>query len=255
MKRNEASYRQLVMDVLTDGVPVKGRNGDTIEIFGGTIKLDVSDNLIPVITGRKMYPRGVIGEALAFMQTDCKHLSDFEERGCNYWKLWADEDGNLNVDYPIHKHLYRIIKDIKENPTSRRHIINLWNQDNLEALSLPCCHYSYQFNIQGNKINMIWTQRSADVMVGVPSDMILATIYLRIVAQETGYEANEITMNFGSCHIYEEHIEGAYLYTSRKFHKIPILKISKKPFEELTQDDIQIIKYTSYPPIKFELKA
>ena len=253
--RNERAYRQLVIDVLSDGIKQEGRNGATREVFGTTIKLDVADDVLPMITGRKMYYKGIVGEALALMQAPCNHVSDFESRGCNYWKLWADEDGNLELDYPIRKQLEGIIKDINRDPHSRRHIIDLWNQQNLSHLSLPCCHYGYQFNIQGNNINMIWTQRSADLMIGVPSDMILATIYLRIVADATGYEANEITMNFGSTHIYEEHVENAFEYVGRKMLKLPTLQIDKKNFTELTQDNFRVKGYYHKPAIKFELKS
>ena len=252
--RNEINYRKLVSKVLNYGIPIKGRNGDTIELFGETLKLDVSDNQLPMITGRKMHPRGVIGECLAFLQTKCNKLSDFTSRGCNYWKLWSDGD-NLNIDYPIGDELQTLIDNIKADPHSRRHIIDIWNKDNLEFLSLPSCHYSYQFNIQGNKINLMWTQRSADVMIGVPSDMILATIYLKIVAQATGYEPNEITMNFGSCHIYREHTEKADEYLKAEIFEGPQLEIDDLPFTTLIQDNFIISGYNYSKAIKFELKA
>jgi len=254
---NETAYRSLVIKVLTDGRTIKGRNGDTREVFGTTLKLDVSDSKLPMITGRKIYSKGIIGEALTLMQHNSSflHISDFEDNGCNYWKLWADEDGFLNIDYPIRDKLIDIIDNIKEDPHSRRHIIDIWNAQNLSHLSLPCCHYSYQFNVQGNTINMIWTQRSADLMIGVPSDMILATIYLRIVAAATDYEAGEITMNFGSTHIYSEHIDDAYTYVSRKHYSEPILLIDNVPFTELKQRNFEIMNYKSHDPIKFELKG
>ncbi len=200
---NEDNYRRLVMDVYLKGVKIKGRNGNTKELFGTQLKLNVSNDRFPMITGRKMFPKGIIGEALAFMQTECTNVSDFESRGCNYWKLWADTNGDLCVDYTLKDKLDRLISGIKADPNSRRHIIDLWEEDNIELLSLPCCHYSYQFNVQGDNLNLVWTQRSADVMIGIPSDMILATLYLKIIARATGYQANDITMNFGSTHIYE----------------------------------------------------
>jgi thymidylate synthase len=254
-KYNEAGYRALVIEVLTNGETIKGRNGDTLEVFGTTLKLDVSGSKLPLITGRKMFYKGIIGEFLAFLQTDCNHTIDFESRGCNYWKLWADEDGNLEIDYPPGKQLDDIIENIKRDPHSRRHIIDLWNPQNLTNLSLPCCHYSYQFNVQGNTLNMIWTQRSADIMIGVPSDMVLATLYLRVVAQVTGYDAGEITMNFGSTHIYSEDIDYAYEYVARKHFQEPMLLIEEKNYTKLVPDDFTVLTYRHHGPIAFELKA
>jgi thymidylate synthase len=256
MNVNEASYRDLVIDTYMEGTMVEGRNGKTTRMPGGTIKLDVSNNILPLITGRKMFYKGVIGEALTLMQAGKGpiHVSEFEKNGCNYWKLWADKDGYLTIDYPVREHFYRIIKDIKKDPYSRRHIIDLWNQDRIEKLSLPCCHTQYQFIVTGDYIHMIWTQRSADVMIGVPSDMILATIYLRIIAKETKYKAGTITMNFGDVHIYEEHIDGAQEYIKRDHHHEPKLYIASKKFTTLSQDDFFIAGYKHGEPIKFELK-
>ena len=256
---NEDSYRQLVIRVLGDGIDTEGRNGKTREVFGTTIKLNVRDKVFPLITGRKMFYRGIIGEAITLMKANTGNLNvkDFEDNGCNYWKLWADENGDLTIDYPVRHHFQRLIEDIKKDPQSRRHIVNLWSWYNVEngILSLPCCHYGYQFNIQGDEINMIWTQRSADLMIGVPSDMILATIYLRTIAAATGYKANEITMNFGSTHIYEEHLGGAHEYIQRH-HKQPAkLLMVDKPFTEFTQEDFEVKDYEYGEPIKFELKA
>ena len=252
---NENNYRSLVIKVYMEGKDMPGRNGDTKELFGESLKLNVSNNKFPMITGRKMWSRGIIGEFLALIQTECKHLNDFESRGCNYWKLWADKDGNLDLDYPPGNQLDDIIDNITQDPHSRRHIINLWNSDRIGQLSLPCCHYSYQFNVQGDSLNMIWTQRSADLMIGVPADMLLATLYLRIVAQATGYKANDITMNFGSTHIYKSHLKNASEYISRKHYRLPTLEIADLPYKYLTQKSFTVLNYEHQGKLSFDLKA
>jgi thymidylate synthase len=251
---DEHSYKKLIERVWAYGQLKKGRNGNTISLSGQSVKLDLTDGKFPIITGRKMYYKGVIGEALAFMQTPCNHISDFESRGCNYWKKWADEDGNLALDYPIYDKLPGLIKGIINDPGSRRHIIDLWDASTLPYLSLPCCHYSYQFIVYGDWLDMIWTQRSADIMIGVPSDMILAAVYTYVVAQETGLKPRFVTMNFGDAHIYEEHLDNAQVYRSRPIYKQPMLKLDKVPFQELTVDNFHV-EYEQYgDPIKFELK-
>jgi len=252
---NELNYRALVSGVRAMGYEQSSRNGKTTELFGTSLELDVSDDKFPLITGRKMFPKGIIGEALALLQTNCTHVDDFINRGCNYWGLWAEKDGSLNLDYSIKDKIQALINDIKTTPNSRRHIIDNWNSENVEELSLPCCHYSYQFNIQGEYIDMIWTQRSADLMVGVPSDMVLATIYLRLVAAATGYKARHITMNFGSTHIYSEHYLEAMQYLNASISEGPCLGISDKPLEDLINDDFEIIDYNPSPRLIFELKA
>ena len=256
MNWNEEAYRQLVIDILTEGKEVDNRNGTSRMVPGAQIKLDVSGYKLPLITGRKMYPRGIIGEAITLMQAGKGpiHISEFEQNGCNYWKLWSDKQGFLRIDYPVREHFHRIINNIKKDPRSRRHIIDLWNEENIPKLSLPCCHTQYQFIVENNNIHMIWTQRSADVMIGVPADMVLATIYLRVIANETGYEAGTITMNFGDTHIYTEHLEGAKEYTRREHTHEPYMYIRDIPYIELKPSDFVVKDYYPEDPINFLLK-
>jgi thymidylate synthase len=190
------------------------------------------------------------------MQADSPELnvSDFEKNGCNYWKQWSDEKGNLTIDYPIRNQLIDIIESIDKDPYGRRHIIDIWNTDRIDSLSLPSCHYSYQFVVIKDTIDLIWTQRSADFMIGVPSDMILATLYLHAVAKATGYDPGDITMNFGHAHIYREHIDGAVEYLLRDTTIQPYADIPYKHFTEWKTSDIKIESYQPNDPIKFLLK-
>jgi thymidylate synthase len=250
---NENKYLSLVERVLARGQLKPSRAGNTVYLPGMQLHLDVLGGSFPVLTTRKMHPKGVIGEALALVQTNATNISDFKERGCNYWDSWGGEDGSLVLDYSIKDALPKVIESIKKDPYSRRHIIDLWNDERLPKLSLPCCHYSYQFVVSGNYIDLVWTQRSADLAVGVPSDMMLATIYLRLVAAETNLAARDIYMNFGDLHVYEDHIEGLKTMLGRTPKKEPLLVIGNKPLDKLTNDDFYIVGYRHDEPVRFSL--
>lgn len=249
----EEQYKVLVTNVLNNGTLKEGRNGNTLELIGETLKMDLSGDIIPMITSRKIFSKGIIGEWLGFIQ-GASSVKEFETLGCPYWKLWGEEDGSLKLDYTCTNKLDDIVKSIKEEPNSRKHIISLWSGD--KDLSLEPCHYAYQFIVSEGKLNIIWTQRSADIMIGVPSDMVLASLYLKYIAMHTGYEMGVVTMNFGSLHMYEEHKENALEFLHRDIeYEMPTFTMDNLNRAELTQDSIKIIGYESQAPIKFKLKA
>lgn len=263
-------YKDLVKQVLACGEVKECRNGVTTSLIGTQLKFDAVN--IPLLNGRKIFYKGVVGEFSAFMN-NCYKVQDFKDRGCNYWDAWADEWGNLELDYTNQLHEKLVYIDSTEQISqlealkiglvndkfSRRHIINLWRADNLRFISLPCCHYSYQFIVSvDNKLNMIWTQRSADVMVGIPSDMILAYLWVQCLSKELGFKPGEVTMNFGDTHIYEEHIAGAKQYLEvLEPRLIPIATLNDKftCIEAFYPDQLDIIQYDPHPSIKFELKV
>ena len=265
----EASYKELVKNILAKGKNKTGRNGNTISLFGTQLKFDATH--IPLLNGRKIFINGVLGEFAAFMQNKT-NVYDIKKLGCNYWDDWAGKEGILKLDYINQLHSIQVNMNngwysqlealkigLRNDPMSRRHIINLWVPDNLHLLSLPCCHYSYQFLVdEDNKLHMIWTQRSADTMVGIPSDMILAYLWVQCLSKELGFKPGEVTMNFGDTHIYEEHISGAKQYLEvLEPRLIPIATLNDKftGIEQFYPDQLDITQYEPHPAIKFELKV
>lgn len=263
----EKNYKNLVRLLLAQGEIKVGRNGKTISVTGTQLKFD--SKYIPLLNGRKIFFKGVVGEFAAFMN-NAKTVEEFKKYGCNYWDSWADSDGKLNLDYvnQLHKKVdgYNTQIDLlkyglKNDKYSRRHIINLWVPENVEneSLSLPCCHVMYQFLAnEDNTLDMIWTQRSADLMVGVPSDMLLAYLWVQGLAKELGFTPGIVTMNFGDTHIYNEHIPGAkeYLEVIRP-STIPKAHLSDEftCIEEFKPNQLIIDNYEPNKAIKFELKV
>lgn len=262
-------YKELVRQVLNTGSVKPGRNGNTLMVPGTQLKFEAKN--IPLLNGRKIFYKGVFGEFSAFMNL-CFRLKEFKDRGCNYWDAWADEYGYLKLDYINQLHEKQVLIGntwysqldalkigLVNDKFSRRHIINLWVPENLHQLSLPCCHYSYQFIVDKyNKLHMIWNQRSADVMVGVPSDMLLAWLWVQCLCKELSFEPGVITMNFGDTHIYEEHIPGAKEYLENIVPRlIPIAMLNEKftSLENFKPDQVDVIQYDPHPAIKFELKV
>lgn len=266
----ERDYASIARTIMRTGKHEKGRNGYTRSVFGTILSLpDAGDNL-PILHGREIYWQGILGEFAAFLRGP-KRLSDFVYFGCNYWKKWADANGDLEVDYGNQwidflgvNQLAEVVDSLKNDPHGRRHLISSWRPDRLRRLSLPCCHLLYQWYVNvDNKLEMIWYQRSADWMIGVPSDMILAAVFNKCMAIEAGFDAGPVTMIFGDTHIYEEHEENVFQYLGqvRDIHytRGPRYNVfTSHPLlgpELFTPSHFDMFGYDPQPPVKFEVKA
>jgi len=267
MEQYEQNYAKLIIDILEDGEVRQTRNGETTAVFGRMLTIPINgSNKFPILQGRTMYPQGVFGE-LAAMLRKPTCVADFEKWGCNYWKLWSKPDGSINVDYGNAWHADGQIEKLKHslayNPMDRRMIINGWRPGKLDELDLPCCHMMYQFYVRkGKYLDMIWTQRSVDMMIGLPSDIVFASAWLIAIANEFSLQPGEIHMSLGDCHIYKEHYEAAEEYVDRvfdkPFDKAPTYRLGVKPGKDFClfePDDICLSVYPSHPKLNLELKA
>ncbi len=213
----EDVYAGLVSQLVQEGCWRQTRNSETLSLFGKSFS--VKSNEIPLLSGRRIHYKGVLGE-LAAMLRGPKHIEDFERFGCNFWESWANEDGSIEVDYGTswldfngYNQLEALKDSLTKDPMSRRHIISGWRPDRLEELSLPCCHLLYQWYVTNElELEMIWYQRSVDVMIGLPSNVILATTWNTLLANELGFTPGKVHFMLGDCHIYKEHLDGAHQY-------------------------------------------
>jgi thymidylate synthase len=263
MKQFETQYANLVSYVLSVGAMRKTRNGYTKSVFGVDITWFDLEQEFPLLLGREVLYKGVLGEFAAMVRGP-KDVYDFKKFGCNYWDKFADpETGALNVDYgnawlqPVDQ-IDWLIETIKKDPTNRRLIINSWRPENLANLTLPCCHYSYQFYVNNDKLELLWIQRSSDLMIGVPSDAILAALMVLTIAKETGLRPGAIKMSLGDCHIYEEHVDQAkqYLMNTIVAEQTPIeYEYVGDGMKSFIPEDIIIRQYKPHGKLQFKLKV
>lgn len=263
MEKNfEQRYGELIHSLLQRGYLREGRNGATTGAFGLGIAID---SVMPILTGRKIHCKGIIGE-LATMLTGSNKLEDFKKNGCNYWDAWAKPDGTIDLDYGTAwrnfngvDQLAELIDGLKTNPYGRRHIITGWRPDRLKEVALPCCHILYQWYVNGqNELEMLWYQRSVDVMVGLPSDAIFAYLFNRLVAQTVGLEAGKIQMVLGDTHIYANHIVNALEYLKQPIHKVKYNDFYLDPEATVfnfNPTHFKVNRYEHGPSLKFDLNV
>ena len=113
------------------------------------------------------------------------------------------------------------------------------------------------------KLNCHLTQRSGDVALGIPFNLAAYSILTQIIAQETGLELGQFAHTIIDAHIYVadkgspmeryDHLEGLKEQVKREPLPLPKLKIARKPIDELTFEDFELVDYQYHDKIKFEV--
>lgn len=263
----DRNFTDLVINAT--GRPLRAtRNANTRSYFGHHLIVnDLAMGHFPALLGRKLYLDGVIGEMAAFLKGP-QAVKDFKDQGCNYWDAWGGKKGEVNVDYGNAwldfggvNQLQEVVDSLTDDPNGRRHLISGWNPPNIPDLSLPCCHYSYQWYVNDDKeLEMIWNQRSVDIMIGLPSDIILAAVWNLLMAQTVGLKPGRLHFMLGDCHIYEAHEEGVVEYLEQAvgaaYMPKPTWTLDPKATVFNFEPKMLVIKnYKPNAPIKFKLEV
>ena len=117
------------------------------------------------------------------------------------------------------------IYEIKNNPTNRRIIVNAWNPVDMDKMALPPCHIMHQVLVQDGKLNLIWTQRSCDMFLGVPYNIASYALLLMLFAKEANLKPGILKGELHDAHIYENHIPQMREQIKRTPYKLPTVEI------------------------------
>lgn len=164
------------------------------------------------------------------------------------WRSWGVEN---NVEFPIDQ-IKQVIESIKSNPNSRRHIVSAWNVQDIDKMALPPCHVMFQFYVHDGKLSCQLYQRSADMFLGVPFNVLSYSILVHLIAQVCGLEPGEFVHTIGDMHLYKNHLEQVHLMLSR----LPLepaslwLDPSIKNIDDFDFEHIKVLNYNSHPSIK-----
>jgi thymidylate synthase len=226
------------------------------------MRFDLSKGF-PMVTTKKLHLRSIIYELLWFLrgETNIKYL---KENGVSIWDEWADEHGELGPVYgkqwrswtgpdgKVHDQISDLIKQIKENPDSRRLIVSAWNVGELSQMALMPCHSLFQFYVADGKLSCQLYQRSADVFLGVPFNIASYALFTMMIAQVCNLELGDFVHSFGDVHLYNNHIEQATLQLSRDPFPLPVMKINPvvKDIFSFSFEDFTLEGYQSHPGIK-----
>jgi len=256
-------YLNLLQHVLENGTEKSDRTGTgTLSVFGYQMRFDMNEGF-PLVTTKKLHLKSIIYELLWFLKGDSniKYLND---NNVNIWNEWADQQGNLGHIYGYQwrswpdyaggsiDQIKQVIRSIKENPDSRRHIVSAWNVADLNNMALPPCHVLFQFYVANNALSCQLYQRSADIFLGVPFNIASYALLMMMVAQVTGLKPGEFIHTFGDAHIYKNHLEQVKTQLGREPRQLPAMRLNTGVTEINGFDytDFTLDNYNPYPHIK-----
>ena len=285
-------YLDLLKHIKEVGTPKNDRTGTgTISTFGYQMRFDLSEGF-PLLTTKKVHLKSIIHELLWFItgNTNIKYLVDNNVRIWNEWPYrnftksedyngeslnefveliktsdsFAKTHGELGPVYgrqwrhfegPDGKYkdqLTEVIENIKNNPSSRRLIVNAWHPALIEDMALPPCHMMFHFYVNNGKLSCQLYQRSADTFLGVPFNIASYALLTMMIAQVTDLEVGEFIHTLGDTHVYNNHLEQIDLQLTRTPRKLPIMLINKKikNIEDFKYSDFELTEYNPYPGIK-----
>ncbi len=256
-------YHSLMRYILDNGVQKGDRTGTgTLSVFGYQMRFNLSEGF-PLVTTKKIHTRSVIHELLWFLKGE-QNISYLKDNGVSIWDEWADEKGDLGPVYGVQwrswpipsggsiDQISELIDQIKNNPNSRRLIVNAWNVSEIPNMALPPCHAFFQFYVADNKLSCQLYQRSADVFLGVPFNIASYALLTMMVAQVTGLGLGDFVHTFGDAHLYSNHLEQAQLQLTREPRALPVMKLNPEVTNifDFVYEDFVLENYDPHPHIK-----
>jgi len=227
-------YLDLVREAIADGTYKPNRTGvDTLSTFGAHYEVDLQEGF-PLLTTKDLSGyrwNSLIHELLWYFSGE-EHVRNLREE-TKIWDAWADDDGRLDTAYgrfwrryPIPEEglegeswpddagrwvnddentfdqFQYVLDTLRENPRSRRIVVNAWHPANAAVSTLPPCHYTFVFNVQGDRLNLHLTQRSGDIALGIPFNIAAYSLVTHVVAQRTGFEVGTFSHSVVDAHAY-----------------------------------------------------
>ena len=289
-KNQEIQYLNMVRDILNNGEIIESRNGMTKNKFGVSMKFDLDNNALPMLTSKKMAWKTCLKELLWFISgsTD-NHLlkmgnvNIWNENGTreflnnrglmhymtddlgpiygHQWRHWNAKYFNCFTSYNNKgiDQLQQIINSLKdkEERYSRRLILSAWNPEQLDEMALPPCHILSQFYVNNkDELSCALYQRSGDVGLGVPFNILSYSFLTHILAEHCGLKAKSFNHFIGVAHIYEEHQNELAKQLNNKIYEFPKIKIRKREnINDYSLGDIEIENYKYSKAVNMKLIA
>ena len=288
VNKQEEQYLDLLSNTLYNGVEKEDRTGTgTLSLFGGYLKFDISKRF-PLLTTKRMYIKGIFEELMWILrgETDSKilakkgvHIWDgnstrefLDKRGLTHYETgdigptygfavrnYGDTYKGCNKKYNGFDQLEYVVDLLKNNPSSRRILINLWDPTTISTVALTPCMMTYNFHVdtKNKKLNLQMYIRSSDILLGLPWNIAYAGLFVYLMCNVKGIDLTPGELIICTCdqHLYKNHVEQAKKNLARYPFEFPKLTV-KKEVNEITDfeyDDILLEEYNAYPGIKAQM--
>jgi thymidylate synthase len=256
-------YLDLLRQIRRHGVRKGDRTGTgTLSLFGHQLRFDLTQGF-PLVTTKKIHLRSVVYELLWFLRGET-NVAWLHEHGVTIWDEWADERGELGPVYGKQwrswpaangrtiDQIEQIVRQLKQEPDSRRIIVSAWNVGELDAMALMPCHVLFQLYVAAGRLSCHVYQRSADIFLGVPFNIASYALLTHMLAQQCDLVAGELVWTGGDCHLYLNHLEQADEQLTRTPFAPPRLVIRRRPpsLFDYAYEDFEFVDYRHHSAIQ-----
>ena len=267
------SYLDLVQSVLDNGVWKETRTGlPALTTFGEVFRHDMSEGF-PLLTTKKMAVKTMWIELEGFIK-GITSKKWYQDKGCKIWNEWSNPTNSDSDDLgPIYgfqwrrfnqaydendegcltkyDQLQKIVTQLRNDPSDRRMVCSSWNPVQIHKMALPPCHVLWNVVAIKDKLNLLWHQRSCDLMLGIPFNIASYATLLTLLANEAGLKPGILQGTLADCHIYENQIDGAKEQLLRDPRKLPTVKMGHTFIHEWSSEDMSLVDYNPHPKINF----
>lgn len=285
----EQAYLDLVQRIIEDGVKKSDRTGTgTLSIFGAQLRFDLSGQVLPLFTTKRVFFRGIVEELLWIIRGDT-NSNNLSKLGVKFWDANGSKEFIEKLGFtdrkqgdlgPVYGHQWRhfgadyktcdddytgqgvdqlanAIHLIKTNPDSRRIIINAWNPVDIPKMNLPPCHMQCQFYVANGKLSCQLYQRSCDMGLGVPFNVASYSLLTHMIAHVCGLKAGEFVHTMGDAHVYLNHVEPLKKQLKRKPRKPPTISFDNAvtDIDSFSIDSMCVFSYNPHGKIHMDMSA
>lgn len=251
MPKINDQYEQLLKDVLDTGEPRNDRTGvGTRSVFGRQLRYDLSKGF-PRITTKFVPMKVVKAELLWFLRGE-QHINWLRLLDVHIWDDWADDNDSVGplygyqwrswtgADGRAHDQIQKLIQGLRTAPHSRRHLVSAWNVGDLPQMALAPCHAFFQCYVSNdNRLSLQVYQRSADLFLGLPTNIASYALLTHMLAQQTDLSVGELIWTGGDCHIYDNHVSVVEEQLTREVFPFPRLRLRmRKSIDDYRMSDI-----------------
>ena len=236
----DAQYEHLLHDVLLNGSPRQDRTGvGTRSVFGRQLRYDLQAGF-PRITTKYVPMKPIKAELLWFLRGE-QNINWLRMLDVHIWDDWADENDSvgplygyqwrswIDRDGMAHDQIKALIRGLKEDPHSRRHLVSAWNVGDLDDMALAPCHAFFQCYVSNaGRLSLQVYQRSADLFLGIPFNIASYALLLNMLAQQTDYSVGDLIWTGGDCHIYDNHVDQVEEQLERPVYPFPRLHLRRR---------------------------
>lgn len=294
LSKADVIYNNLVKDIYENGIWDKGEQirtkyadgapAYTKSIIGKQVVFEAED--FPMITTKKVTYRSLFAEMWWIWFSRSNDVKELQDMGSSVWDEWGNGDGTIGTAYgyvlqkPVREYILKVfngaedtviinqvdylLRQLQNNPNSRRHIVSLWSPEDLDGGALEPCVWSSQWIVQEGELNLIVNQRSADLALGVNFNWTQYKLLQMIIAQLSDLKIGKMIWNFGHLHYYDRHEELLLEQIKGKQHKQPTVELAdkstlemfmyaQKPSKEDLKSLLTISNYENNGSFKYEI--